>query len=202
MSRKDDQQASRKLLIRFTLVLVLATWIHGTASLASSLAKDSEEFYTPSVVASAKSMPPENAMDASQEAGDEVDVRVSHQQLVRSGAELIKQGRYAEGIAVLEPFRESDDFLTLHALGVAYVRTGRNQEAYDILIRAHMLKPTVAAPLLPAALACARMARRCDDYRRLALEYKALGGELTRLADKIASHVPYKLDVTNRYQRY
>jgi tetratricopeptide (TPR) repeat protein len=189
-------------MIRTVLMVVLATWIHGTPSFASSFANDSGEFFAPVVIASAKSTLAEIAMGPNQGAEDALDARVKYQQLVRSGVEMIKQGQYAEGIALLEPYRQNDDFLTLHALGVAYVRIGRNQEAYDILIRAHLLNPTVAAPLLPAALACARMARHCDDYRRLALEYKELGGALTRLADRIASYDPYRLAVTNPYQRY
>jgi len=81
----------------------------------------------------------------------------------------------------------------LHALGVAYVPVNRNQEAYDLLLRAHALRPTIAAPLLPAALACVKMARTCDAYRELALEYTQRGGRLVRFADKIANHLPRTL---------
>jgi hypothetical protein len=119
-------------------------------------------------------------------------------QTVRVAVRLVKQGQYATAIRLLEPYRTTDDFLLLHALGVAYVRTDRNPEAYETLLRAHHLNPSVAAPLLPAALACARMARRCDEYRHLALAYKERGGKFTRFADKIASHLPLTLNFTRR----
>jgi tetratricopeptide (TPR) repeat protein len=113
--------------------------------------------------------------------------------LVRSAILMVKQGEYTEAIALLEPYRARDDFSMLHALGVAYVRTQRNEEAYDALLRAHHLNPSEAGPLLPAALACARMARSCDNYRQLALEYKALGGKFVWFADKIANFQPVEL---------
>lgn len=112
---------------------------------------------------------------------------------VRTGILLVKNGQYAKAVELLEPYRTKDSFVVLHALGVAYVRMNRNQEAYDSLIRAHTLRPNIPGPLLPAALACAKMARRCYDYRDLALEYKKLGGRFIRLADRIAYHVPYTL---------
>jgi hypothetical protein len=112
---------------------------------------------------------------------------------VRTGVLLVKYGQYDKAIEILEPYRIKDQFTLQHALGVAYLRSNRNQEAYDSLIRAHNLRPNVAGPLLPAALACAKMFRRCDDYRDLAVQYKKLGGRFTRLADRIAYHVPYAL---------
>jgi tetratricopeptide (TPR) repeat protein len=117
---------------------------------------------------------------------------------MRTVVRLIKEGHYRSAIVLLEPYRTKDDFLTQHAIGVAYVRVGRNQEAYEALLHAHRLNPTVAAPLLPAALACARMAKQCDDYRSLALEYRALGGKFTRLADKIANYLPITLTFSRR----
>jgi len=112
---------------------------------------------------------------------------------VRTGVLLVKSGRHADAVALLEPSRPLAQFTLLHALGVAYLRTHRNQDAYDTLLRAHQLQPTVAGPLLPAALACARMPRTCDDSRLLVQEYLALGGRFTRLADRIRYHVPYRL---------
>jgi len=111
----------------------------------------------------------------------------------RAGVLLVKSGQHAEAVALLEPYRPLDQFTLLHALGVAYLRTQRNRDAYDTLLRAHRLRPTVAGPLLPAALACARMPRTCDDYRTLAGAYSALGGRFTRLANRIRYHVPYRL---------
>ena len=123
---------------------------------------------------------------------------IEYQQIMHTVVLLIKEGHYRSAIALLEPYRTKDDFLTQHAIGVAYVRVGRNQEAYEALLRAHQLNPTAAAPLLPAALACARMAKRCDDYRSLALEYTARGGKFTRLADKIANYLPITLTFSRR----
>jgi hypothetical protein len=121
------------------------------------------------------------------------------QQRTQHGIRLVKRGEYAEAISLLEPYRETPDFSLLHALGIAYLRTQRNQEAYDILLRAHALRPNEPGPLLPAALACARMARTCDEYRRLALEYKERGGKFGRLADKIAEYQPVTLTLPKRY---
>jgi hypothetical protein len=112
---------------------------------------------------------------------------------VRTGVLLVKYGKYQTAADILEPFRTREHFTLLHALGVAYVRLNRNQEAYDVLVRAHALRPSIAGPLLPAALACAKMSRRCYEYRDLALEYKKLGGRFTRMADRIVYHVPYAL---------
>jgi tetratricopeptide (TPR) repeat protein len=112
---------------------------------------------------------------------------------IREGVSLVRQREYARAVQRLEPYREIDHFTLLHALGIAYVRLDRNEEAYAALLRAHALRPEVAAPLLPAALACVKMARTCDAYRDLAREYKELGGQLVRFADKIAYHVPVAL---------
>ena len=114
-------------------------------------------------------------------------------EMLRAGVLLVKSGRHAEAVALLEPSRPLDQFTLLHALGVAYLRTHRNRDAYDTLLRAHRLRPEVAGPLLPAALACARMPRICDDYRTLAERYTAMGGRFTRLAERIRYHVPYRL---------
>lgn len=112
---------------------------------------------------------------------------------IRTAVLLVKHGYYAKATELLEPHRDQGNFTLLHALGVAYVRLNRNQEALDVLKRAHQLRPAVAAPLLPAALACVRMARRCYEYRELALAYKERGGRFKRFADKIAYHVPMVL---------
>jgi hypothetical protein len=117
---------------------------------------------------------------------------------VEAAVSLVRRGEYVRAVEILEPYGASDDFLALHALGVAYVRLGRNQEAYTTLLRAHHLRPAVPGPLLPAALACARMARTCDDYRELALTYKARGGKFTRFADRIASHLPITISFPRR----
>lgn len=127
--------------------------------------------------------------------GDPVDLR----HVTRQGIRLVKQGEYAEAIALLEPHRDVAEYSLLHALGIAYVRTQRNREAYDILLRAHSLKPEEPGPLLPAALACARMAKSCDEYRRLALQYKELGGRLVRFADRIAEYQPITLSAPKRF---
>jgi tetratricopeptide (TPR) repeat protein len=133
--------------------------------------------------------PPHVQGGAASEEFDEAVFRA----LVRTSILLVKQGNYAQAIVLLEPYRAKDDFSMLHALGIAYVRTERNEEAYDTLLRAHQLNPNEAGPLLPAALACARMAKRCDAYRQLALEYMARGGKFVRFADKIANFQPVAL---------
>lgn len=120
------------------------------------------------------------------------------QHRTQQGIRLVKRGEYAEAISLLEPYRETPDFSLLHALGIAYLRTKRNQEAYDVLIRAHTLRPDEPGPMLPAALACARMAKTCDEYRRLALGYKDRGGKFGRLADKIAEYQPVTLTLPKR----
>lgn len=117
---------------------------------------------------------------------------------VQSGVLLVKGGQHEQAIELLEPYRDEPHFTLLHALGIAYLRSDRNRDAFQALMRAHQLRPTAAGPLLPAALACARMARVCDEYRELAMKYKALGGKFTRLADKIEQHVPYELQRRQR----
>jgi hypothetical protein len=42
------------------------------------------------------------------------------------------------------------------------------------------------------------MARSCDEYRRLALDYIALGGKFKKFADKIANHQPFTLVLPRR----
>jgi hypothetical protein len=120
-------------------------------------------------------------------------------QVVQQGVRLVKRGEYTEAIALLEPHQEAADFALLHTLGVAYVRTQRNPEAYAVLIRAHHLNPQDPGPLLPAAMACARMAKSCDEYRNLALAYKERGGKFVRLADKIAAYQPVTLVLPKRF---
>jgi len=127
------------------------------------------------------------------------DKTITLHSLTRRGIRLVKRGEYAEAISLLEPHRDAADFSLLHALGIAYVRTQRNQEAYDVLLRAHNLNPEDPGPLLPAALACARMAKSCDEYRRLALQYKERGGKFVRLADKIADYQPITLSIPKRF---
>ena len=127
------------------------------------------------------------------------DETITLHSLTQRGIRLVKRGEYAEAISLLEPHRDAANFSLLHALGIAYVRTQRNQEAYDVLLRAHNLNPEDPGPLLPAALACARMAKSCDEYRRLALQYKERGGKFIRLADKIADYQPITLSIPKRF---
>jgi tetratricopeptide (TPR) repeat protein len=160
--------------------------------------QDSEELFTPFVIAKNELPPMDQSLLARSDGQREPPGLIEYQQIMHTVVLLIKEGHYRSAIALLEPYRTKDDFLTQHAIGVAYVRVGRNQEAYEALLRAHQLNPTAAAPLLPAALACARMAKRCDDYRSLALEYTARGGKFTRLADKIANYLPITLTFSRR----
>jgi tetratricopeptide (TPR) repeat protein len=127
------------------------------------------------------------------------DKTITLHSLTQKGIRLVKRGEYAEAISLLEPHRDAANFSLLHALGIAYVRTQRNQEAYDVLLRAHNLNSEDPGPLLPAALACARMAKSCDEYRRLALQYKERGGKFVRLADKIADYQPVTLSIPKRF---
>ena len=127
------------------------------------------------------------------------DKTITLHSLTQRGIRLVKRGEYAEAISLLEPHRDAANFSLLHALGIAYVRTQRNQEAYDVLLRAHNLNSEDPGPLLPAALACARMAKSCDEYRRLALQYKERGGKFVRLADKIADYQPVTLSMPKRF---
>jgi hypothetical protein len=186
-------QPMRKLLFGLAAIGLM---LYGSGP-SLTLAQDAEELFSPFTVAAKTplSAPTPAAPPAGQ---PESPTTIGYPDTVKTALLLIKRGQYSSAIGLLEPLREQDDFLTLHALGVAYVRTKRNQEAYHTLLRAHQLRPAIAAPLLPAALACARMAKRCDDYRRLALEYKALGGKFTRFADKIANHLPITLTFTRR----
>jgi len=160
--------------------------------------QDGEELFTPFIVATNTLSPMDQSLLALSDVQREPPGPIEYQQIMHTVVLLIKEGHYRSAIALLEPYRAKDDFLTQHAIGVAYVRVGRNQEAYEALLRAHQLNPTAAAPLLPAALACARMAKRCDAYRSLALEYAARGGKFTRLADKIANYLPITLNFSRR----
>jgi hypothetical protein len=161
----------------------------------SALAKDhtvkeDEELYTPYQIVKRLPSWEESSLVVLRPAETDA-ARVTES--IRAGALLVKYGQPDKALEYLEPLRSMDHFTLQHALGVAYVRLNRNQEAYDSLMRAHLMRPSVAGPLLPAALACARMARRCYEYRDLALEYRRLGGRFLRMADRIAYHVPYVL---------
>jgi tetratricopeptide (TPR) repeat protein len=174
----------------------VSLWIGGSARVA--LANESEELFLPYQVASLaqpgqERIPGNGSGERMVIHGETVDPNAA-----AKGVQLVKQREYSKAIAVLEPLRSQPDFLVLHALGVAYVRTRRNAEAYDVLRRAHELRPNVPGPLLPAALACARMAPRCHDYRELALEYIQLGGRFKKLAEKIANHQPLALMMFRR----
>lgn len=198
MITADRGQSWHSTIVWLLLGLCLMAWASGAPGTSPALADDSDELFSPFNVVARVTPPPDTATALRYGTGGPVDRQAAYQELLRTAVLSIKQGYYATAITLLEPYHWNDDFLTLHALGVAYVRTARNQEAYDVLLRAHALRPGAAAPLLPAALACARIARRCDDYRRLALEYKALGGKFTRFADKIANHLPFTLNFTRR----
>ena len=180
------------------VVATILLWSIGTSGLAVAQEKESEELYSP-FMAAALVAPPSGL--AAHLPGDRLagrDLGESQRERVQMAIGLVKRGEYAYAVDLLEPYAQTGDFLALHALGVAYVRLGRNQQAFNVLIRAHNLRPAVAGPLLPAALACARMARSCDDYRELALAYKAQGGKFKRFADKIANHLPFTLAFTRR----
>jgi len=174
-------------------LLIAMTIGWSSASTPSAVVRDNEELFTPYRVASLQ--PADRDLLSSRQFKPPVlaDAGDALPSLVVVGARFVKRGEYVRAIAVLEPLRYGQNFLALHALGVAYVRLYRNAEAYEILVRAHRLNSSIAGPLLPAALACARMASRCDEYRRLALEYVALGGKFKKFADKIASHQSFTL---------
>ena len=192
--RKNDRcEWGWRLALGLAVLALIAFW----PAVLPAATQDSEELFTPFVVAK-NALPPMDQSLLARSDGQRDPDPIEYQQIIRTVVLLIKEGHYRSAIALLEPYRTKDDFLTQHAIGVAYVRVGRNQEAYEALLRAHRLNPTAAAPLLPAALACARMAKRCDDYRSLALEYRARGGKFTRLADKIANHLPFTLTFSRR----
>lgn len=163
-----------------------------------AFAQDNEELFTPYLVASLFPSGEKLVSESRSEVARLADGGSDQLSTVRTGVRLIKQGEYTKAITLLEPYRAEPDFLTLHALGVAYVRVQRNAEAYDVLLRAHKLNPGVAGPLLPAALACARIAKRCDQHRDLALEYLALGGKFKKFAEKIANYFPLTLLLPRR----
>jgi Flp pilus assembly protein TadD len=158
------------------------------------LAAEDEEIFSPYLAARRLPEAEESRFAALRPSNPDETDAARFAETVRTGVLLVKYGQYDKAVQLLEPYRTNDQFTLQHALGVAYLRLNRNQEAYDNLVRAHHLRPNVAGPLLPAALACAKMARRCDDYRDLAQEYKKLGGRFTRLADRIAYHVPIALN--------
>lgn len=179
--------AALRHMILASLVLVAGSTLD---TMAGSPVRDDGELFSPYLFArrapaGEPSVPPADPPTTNQ--------APAFAETVRGGILLVRQGRYLEAVDLLEPHVDGDHFPLLHALGVAYVRLDRNQEAYDTLLRAHQLRPEVAAPLLPAALACAKMARRCYEYRSLALEYLERGGRFKRFAEKIANHIPWAL---------
>jgi hypothetical protein len=183
---------------RLTLGVAVLALIAFRPTMLPAATQDSEELFAPFVVAKNAMPSMDQSLPARSDDQREPPGPVEYQQIIQTAVLLIKEGHYRSAIALLEPYRTKDEFLTQHAIGVAYVRVGRNQEAYEALLHAHRLNPTAAAPLLPAALACARMAKRCDDYRSLALEYTARGGKFTRLADKLANYFPITLNFPRR----
>jgi hypothetical protein len=191
--RKSTRRDRRVLLLccmLMPLLVAIPEWVPRSAD-AQTPASGSE---TTGPLPTDLEAPPDIPFD------DEVrsEESLAPQHRAQHGVRLVKRGAYAEAISLLEPYRETPDFSLLHALGIAYLRTQRNQEAYDVLIRAHALRPDEPGPMLPAALACARMAKTCDEYRRLALEYKERGGRFGRLADKIAEYQPVTLTLPKR----
>jgi hypothetical protein len=201
MEDRAMHQRGQGLLHRFVLILALIGAIAGWGGVSARPAlaqQKAEELFTPNVTARIVSTP-DSLSGQRSDSGSLAYAEGVPPGIVVMGVRLVKQGEYAQAIALLEPYAFQNDFVTLHALGVAYVRTNRNREAYELLVRAHQLKPHVAGPLLPAALACARIARQCDEYRELALEYVALGGKFKRMADKIANYIPITLWVPKRY---
>jgi tetratricopeptide (TPR) repeat protein len=193
--RKNDRcEWGWRRALDLAVLALIAFW----PALLPAATQDGEELFTPFIVATNALSPMDQSLLARSDGQRESPGPIEYQQIMHTVILLIKGGHYLSAISLLEPYRSKDDFLTQHAIGVAYLRVGRNQEAYEALLRAHQLNPTAAAPLLPAALACARMAKRCDDYRSLALEYTARGGKFTRLADKIANHLPITLTISRR----
>lgn len=181
----------QRLSLAILLIAMTIGW--SSASTPSAVVRDNEELFTPYLVASLQPADRDLLSSWQSKPSALADAGDSLPSLIVIGARLVKRGEYVRAITVLEPHRYGQNFLALHALGVAYVRLYRNAEAYEILVRAHKLNSSIAGPLLPAALACARMASRCDEYRRLALEYVALGGKFKKFADKIANHQPFTL---------
>jgi len=179
--------------LSFAILLVAMTVGWSRASAPAGVVRDTEELFTPYLVASLQPADRDTLISWQTKPSVLADAGDSPPSLAVIGARLVKRGEYATAVTLLEPQRYGQNFLALHALGVAYVRLYRNAEAYEILVRAHALNPSIAGPLLPAALACARMASRCDGYRRLALEYMTLGGKFKKFADKIANHQPFTL---------
>jgi len=191
----------RRLAASIVVGLGLIGAIAGCGGVAAwpTFTQETEELFTPYLVASRFPSGREPSSIPLSETGTLTGGEKMLPNPVRTGIRLVKEGEYANAIALLELHGAHGDFSTLHALGVAYLRTERNAEAYEVLLRAHRLNPSAPGPLLPAAVACARVAKRCDEYRRLALEYKALGGRFTKLADKIANHQPLTLVLPRRF---
>jgi tetratricopeptide (TPR) repeat protein len=171
----------------------------GGVATRSAFTQETEELFTPPVAASCVPSGRGPSSIPFSETGTQRGGEKALPDPARTGIRLVKEGEYAKAIALLEPHRAHGDFAALYALGVAYLRTERNMEAYEVLLQAHRLNPSTPGPLLPAALACARVAKRCDDYRRLAIQYKALGGRFTKLADKVANHQPLTLILPRRF---
>jgi hypothetical protein len=188
----DHPGRGEKIALHLTVAIGFVVLL-AFSGVAPAAEKENEELFSPYLF-SKRAPAGEESWIASLRPADPAEVDAARfAETVRTGVLLVKYGKYQTAAEILEPFRTRQHFTLLHALGVAYVRLNRNQEAYDVLIRAHTLRPNVAGPLLPAALACAKMSKRCYEYRDLALEYKRLGGRFTRMADRIAYHVPYAL---------
>lgn len=194
---KNTRSNQWRPLTKMTAGLSVALLCWSLGGPISAFARENEELFSPFMVA-ARVAPPSGLAALEGERTAVRGLGETQEERVRAAVGLVKRGEYLYAVEALEPYGQTEDFLALHALGVAYVRLGRNQEAYDALLRAHHLHPEMPGPLLPAALACARMARRCNDYRELALTYKARGGKFTRFADRIANHLPITLAFPRR----
>jgi tetratricopeptide (TPR) repeat protein len=69
------------------------------------------------------------------------------------GNEALKQGRYDQALALLEPHRRarSTDAIFLTTLGTAMARTGRTEEGITALLEATIVDPQSAAPRIELA---------------------------------------------------
>ena len=151
--RKNDRcEWGRWPALGLTMLVLITFW----PAVQPAAAQDSEELFTPFFVAKNALPSVDQSLLPRFDGRREPPGPIEYQQIMRTAVQLIKEGHYRSAIVLLEPYRTKDDFLTQHAIGVAYVRVGRNQEAYEALLHAHRLNPTAAAPLLPAALACTR----------------------------------------------
>jgi len=189
MRQVDSSEKSTSLLLPLVGFVALVSFLAPVVVLAAE-----EEIFSPYLAFRRLSDAEESRFAALRPSNPDETDAARLAETVRAGVLLVKYGQYDKAIELLEPYRIKEQFTLQHALGVAYLRTNRNREAYESLVRAHYQRPTVAGPLLPAALACAKMSRTCDDYRDLALEYKRLGGKFTRMADRIVYHVPIALN--------